>query len=167
MRALAAAIGLCLTTSAGLAEDAAPRQIAPERFAPSLRDAPAVADRQIPERPTREKPLGNCDRKLRGWSVCLEATAQLADLSVDEEDASLIQDIQTRPGLNPLIRQGVTKAFSSAEESWRSLRDLECGELALIETGLGPSLFESRFICRIRRDIERVETLELLYRRHP
>ena len=36
-------------------------------------------------------------------------------------------------------------------------------DLPLIENGLGGSLYEKRLVCRIRRDIERVEYLRGRY----
>jgi hypothetical protein len=51
----------------------------------------------------------------------------------------------------------------AAGEAWRMLRERECADLPLIEAGLTGSLYERRLICRIRRDIERVEFLKARY----
>jgi hypothetical protein len=61
------------------------------------------------------------------------------------------------------MRQGIGKALGDADEAWRNLRDRECGQLALIERQMPKALYEARLICRIRRNLERMEALDLHY----
>jgi uncharacterized protein YecT (DUF1311 family) len=179
-RRFAAGVSLALLGAVARAQDAPPpRQIAPEMFAPVLRDgaaaarprpaaaaptpAPAEPPRSPVVAPGRERPLGGCERGAHDWMLCLEATARLADRSVEEAAFHVVVGLEARDKLNPLMREAMTRALSGAQEAWRTLRDRECAELPLIENGLNGTLFESRLICRIRRDIERGEALAERY----
>jgi uncharacterized protein YecT (DUF1311 family) len=137
------------------------RQIAPERFAPSPR-GPEAAKAPI-VMPSRERPVGACDPSTHDWLACLDGTATLSDRAVDDAVAALTAGLEQRPQLNLPMRQGIGKALGDAEEAWRNLRDLECGQLALIERQLPKALYEARLICRIRRNLERMEALDLHY----
>ena len=182
--------GCALLVAAAHAEDAAPpRQIAPDLFAPTPRDAAAIAAPHpiAPERiaptppdapigaaarapilmPTRARPLGACERTARDWLTCLAATAQLSDGAVEDANARLIVGLDHRPRLNPVTRQAIAIALKGAQEVWRSLRERECTDLALIESGLTTTLYEARLVCRIRRDLERVEALSAHYGEEP
>jgi uncharacterized protein YecT (DUF1311 family) len=117
--------------------------------------------------PTRERPLGACERTARDWLTCLAATAQLSDSAVEDTNARLIVGLDRRPRLNPVTRQAIAIALKGAQEVWRSLRERECADLALIESGLTTTLYEARLVCRIRRDLERVEALSAHYGEEP
>jgi uncharacterized protein YecT (DUF1311 family) len=168
------------------AQDAAgPRQIDPDRFAPTPRDAatiaaphPKPAAKVAPPplaatlaapivMPNRERPQGACDRTARDWLTCLAATAQLSDSAVENAVAGLIAGLDGRPRLNPVTREAVGNALRGAEEAWRSLRERECAYLTLIETGVTGTLYEARLLCRIRRNLERVEALSTHYSEQP
>jgi uncharacterized protein YecT (DUF1311 family) len=174
--------GFALCASAHAQDVQPPRQIAPDMFAPVLRDgaatprprpaaAPTPSPAPVPTEPprspivapTRERPLGGCERGARDWVLCLQATARLADRSVEEASSRVAASLETRDNLNPIMREEMTNALSGAQEAWRNLRDRECAMLPLIENGLGGALYEARLICRIRRDIERRETLAARY----
>jgi hypothetical protein len=74
------------------------RQIAPDRFQPSLRDTadqPAPATAVVP--PSKEHPLGACDRASRNWVNCLRATADLSTMMVAEAETRKAP-LQARPG---------------------------------------------------------------------
>ena len=168
---------------------AAPRQIDPDRFAPMPRDAatigaphpippaklphppPAAAIVEPPRAPilppTREQPQGACDRTARDWLACLAATAQLSDRAVEDAVARLIAGLESRPRLNPVTREAVGNALRGAQEAWRSLRERECAYLTLIESGLTGTLYEVRLLCRMRRNLERVEALSAHYSEQP
>jgi hypothetical protein len=161
------------------------RQIAPDRFTPMYRDpnamqphkpaptpAPPAADATPPARskvaaPSRAQPLGACERAARDWLICLAATANLADAGVDEEERAILAGLSGRAGLNPLMAEAVTNALKAAEDSWRTLRERECGNLAIIERAYSGTLYETKLVCRIRRDIERVEALRERYAAAP
>jgi uncharacterized protein YecT (DUF1311 family) len=180
----------CLLAVAAQAQDAAaPRQIAPDRFAPTPRDAatiaaphptaparptppPPVATIVEPPRapilaPTRQRPQGACDRTARDWLTCLAATAQLSDGVVEDAVARLIASLDSRPRLNPVTREAVGNALKGAQEAWRSLRERECAYLPMIETGVTGTLYEARLLCRIRRNLEREEALSAHYSEQP
>jgi len=178
----------CVLAVAHAQETPPPRQIAPERFAPTPRDAatisaphPIAPARSTPAphetaapptrspivAPNRERPFGACERTAQNWLVCLEATAQLSDRAVADAGARLRLGLDRRPRLNPVMREAIAKALTGADEAWRSLRERECGELTLIERDLTGSLFEARLVCRIRRNLERVEVLSERYGGEP
>ncbi len=179
----------CSLFAAVHAQDAPPRQIAPDLFAPTPRDAGAIAaphpiarERIAPApldaplgaparapivMPTLERPVGACEPTARDWLICLAATAQLSDNAVEDTNARLIVGLDRRPRLNPVTRQAIAIALRGAQEVWRSLRERECADLALIETGLTATLYEARLVCRIRRDLERVEALSAHYGEEP
>jgi uncharacterized protein YecT (DUF1311 family) len=164
------------------------RQIAPELFAPMYSDpnAPAhkpppppppaapvdqppapVAEKPPPPppavAPSREKPYGACEPGSRDWTPCLGGAAQLADRSVEETERAVLAAIGHRPGVNPVVADGAARGLRAAGEAWRMLRDRECADLPLVEAGLSGSLYEKRLVCRIRRDIDRAESLRAHY----
>jgi uncharacterized protein YecT (DUF1311 family) len=181
--------GFSLVVAAHAQDAAAPRQIDPDRFAPMPRDAATIAAPHpvAPGRiaspppvatvveaprapilaPTRERPQGACDRTARDWLACLAATAQLSDSAVEDADARLVVGLDRRPRLNPVTRQAVGAALRGAQGAWRSLRERECADLTLIESGLTGTLYEVRLLCRIRRNLERVEALSAHYSEQP
>ena len=117
---------------------------------------PAVA-------PSRDKPYGACEPGARDWAACLGGAAQLADHSVEDAERGVLAAIGHRPGVNPVVADGATRSLHAAGEAWRMLRDRECADLPLVEVGLSGSLYERRLVCRIRRDIDRVEILRERY----
>ena len=127
-------IASCPPVVAAHAQDAAaPRQIDPDRFAPTPRDAATIAapHPKPPAKlappppaativapspapivmPTRERPQGACDRTARDWLNCLGATAQLSDRAVEDAVAGLIAGLDSRPRLNPVTREAVGNAL--------------------------------------------------------
>ena len=160
------------------------RQIAPDLFAPMYRDAnapshklpppppppppaPAVAKAPPPPPPplvpSRDHPYGACEPGQREFAACLGGAAQIADREVEQAEHAVIASLAHRGGVNPVVADSVARGLRNAGEAWRILRDRECSDLPLIESGLDGSLYERRLICRIRRDIERAEFLRLRY----
>jgi uncharacterized protein YecT (DUF1311 family) len=166
------------------------RQIAPDMFAPMYSDpnAPAhklppppppappppappspVAEKPPPPPPppevipTRGRPYGACEPGARDWAPCLGSAAQLADRSVEEAERAVLIAIGRRPGVNPVVADGAARSLRAAGEAWRMLRDRECADLPLVEAGLSGSVYERRLVCRIRRDIDRAESLRERY----
>lgn len=159
----------CALSVAARAQDApAPRQIAPDRFAPTPRELTHAETTRAPiVSPTRERPLGGCDRAARDWLTCLDVTAQLADRAVDDAEKRVLDGLDRRPRLNAVRRQGLAKAVEAADEAWRTLRERECGELVTIENGMTGAVYEAGLLCRIRRDLERAEALTSRYGEAP
>ena len=147
----------------------APQHKLPPPLPPPPPPPPAPAEAKAPPppppavAPSREHPFGACETGQRDWAACLGVAAQLADKSVEQAEHGVIAALGGHPGVNPVIADGVARGLRSAGEAWRILRDRECSDLPLIESGLTGSLYERRLICRIRRDIERVEFLRERY----
>jgi uncharacterized protein YecT (DUF1311 family) len=163
------------------------RQIAPDQFAPMYRDAnapqhklppppppappppptPAATPDPTPSpvtaAPSRDRPYGACEPAAPTFVACLGGAAELADKSVEEAEHWTLASLARRPGVNPVVADGAARGLRAAADAWRTLRDRECADLPLIEAGLTGSLYERRLVCRIRRDIERVEFLRARY----
>ena len=163
------------------------RQIAPDLFAPVYSDPNAPSHKPPPPRPTpaptktiaprgaapaptpaavapsRQRPYGACEPEAREFVACLGGAAELADREVEQAEHAVLAGLGERPGVNPVVADGAARGLRAAGEAWRMLRDRECADLPLIETGLSGSLYERRLMCRIRRDIERGEFLRRTY----
>jgi hypothetical protein len=113
--------------------------------------------------PSRARPYGPCEPDAHDFVVCLGEAAARADRSVEQAEHSVLAGLGRRPGVNPVVADGAARELTAAGAAWRMLRDRECADLPLIETGLVGSLYERRLVCRIRRDIERVEFLRERY----
>jgi uncharacterized protein YecT (DUF1311 family) len=113
--------------------------------------------------PSRGKPYGACEPGARDWTPCLGSAAQLADRSVEDAEHAALAAIGRKPGVNPVVADGAARGLRAAGDAWRMLRDRECADLPLVETGLSGSMYERRLVCRIRRDIDRAETLRDRY----
>ena len=122
--------------------------------------APALL---APVAPSRGKPYGACEPAARDWAPCLSLAAVLADRSVEDAEHAALAAIGRKPGVNPVVADGAARGLRAAGDAWRMLRDRECADLPLVETGLSGSLYERRLVCRIRRDIDRAETLRDRY----
>ena len=171
-------------TSAHSQDPSPPRQIDPDHFAPTPRDAATIAPHRpyaaapavtppAPRAPTpivmpsRERPFGACDPTAHDWMTCLGATAQRSDRAVTDAEARLIAGLEGRPRLNPVMRETIAKAIVGADEVWRALRERECAELAMIERGVTGAYYEARLVCRIHRNLERAEALTTRYSGEP
>lgn len=157
---------LCLAWSAAAAQTPAPviRQIAPDRFQPTPRGdygQSAVAATVTP--PTKDQPLGSCDKKARGWLNCLSATADLSTLLVSEAENTIAASLELRPKLSPSLQRVLANALADADAKWLELREQECGQLALLESAPGGQLYEAQLLCRIRHNMERVDQLKTHY----
>ena len=95
--------------------------------------------------------------------MCLNAAADLADREVEKTERAVVADFSDRDDVNPVMADNATRGLKAAGDAWRTMRDRECSDLPLVETGLSGSLYERRLICRIRRDVERVEALRAHY----
>jgi uncharacterized protein YecT (DUF1311 family) len=177
------ALGAALVCVAASAEEV--RQIAPDLFEPVYRDpnaprhkppapkpaaaAPkAAAAKPSPKPdaalvPNRAHPYGACAPDAPNFVACLGEAAGRADRSVDEAEHSVLAGLGARAGVNPVVADAAARGLRAAGDAWRTLRDRECADLALIENGLAGSLYERRLVCRIRRDVERVEFLRERY----
>ena len=177
MRRWAAAIAWLALAGAASADDAPqPLVIAPERFQPNLREAPAKHDapakaepaqaeqpRTPVVMPTFDHPVGACDPNTHDWLACLELTAKLSDDAVEDAVSRLSDGFEHRASVEFFARVEAKKALKGAEETWRALRDYECGDLARMERGLVGAYRDARLQCRIRRNLERVDMLNNRY----
>jgi len=164
MRALAF-LGYALAAFAASAQDAPPRQIAPDLFHPYSQGE--FSARQPPSAivaPTLDRPLGACNPKAHDWIPCLTATAAQSEAILDDAEQSVRAALMLRRDLNPYLRKSDGEALARIDEEWRRFRDRECDALALLERGLPPQAYEARLTCRILRNLERAETLKARYR---
>ena len=113
--------------------------------------------------PSRDKPFGACEPDAHDFAACLGGAVALADQSVEATERAVIASFGQRAGVNPVIADGAARGLRAAGDAWRILRDRECADLPLVEAGLTGSLYERRLVCRIRRDIDRVEILKQRY----
>jgi hypothetical protein len=140
------------------------RQIAPDRFQPNLRDTadqPASAIAVVP--PSKEHPLGVCDRASRNWVNCLRATADLSTMMVAEAENKLVASLVQRPNLNPSLQRIFAKDLVDADSKWLELRKEECNQLAMLEVGPGKQLYEAQLLCQITHNAERIDALATHY----
>jgi Lysozyme inhibitor LprI len=159
-----------LLAGAATAQQAQPtiRVIAPDRFQPNaLGDYGAHATPVVATAPSAEHPLGSCEKAARTWLTCLRSTADLSDAEVAKTQNRILAALDNRPGMNEPTKRGLAKALADADTKWRALREQECGELALLETGAGALLYEAKLVCQIRRDAERVNQLSARYDASP
>jgi hypothetical protein len=158
-------VGACLVAGGAIAQEAphAVRQIAPDRFQPNLRDdAEAKPAAAAVAPPTKDRPLGSCDKASRGWLTCLRATADLSALLVSAAENQAVASLDRRKASVSLQRV-LAKALADADAKWVELRDLECSQLALLEVGQGAPLYEAQLICRINHNMERIDQLTTRY----
>jgi hypothetical protein len=140
------------------------RQIAPDRFQPNLRDETEVKPAGATVTPpTRDHPLGSCDRASRGWITCLRATADLSAILVGAAENQAVASLEQRKSASASLQRVMAKALADADAKWVELRELECNQLALLEVGQGAQLYEAQLICRIKHNMERVDQLTTRY----
>jgi hypothetical protein len=178
MRRWAVAVAMLALSGAASADDAPqPRVIAPDRFQPMLREAPAKPHDAPPNAepapaeqprspivmPTFEHPVGACNPNTHDWLACLELTAKLSDDAVNDAVTRLSDGFEHRANVEFFARVEAKKALKSAEDIWRALRDYECGDVAKMERGLVGAYRDARLQCRIRRNLERVDMLNNRY----
>jgi hypothetical protein len=163
LRCLTVAVAVALVQgSPARSEDsgASPRRIAPELFPPYgptvADDAPRPAPASVP---SKEHPFGSCDRNSRSWLSCLRSTGELSDALVSEAEEQLRLELAQRTDLGLGARQNYSKALELANSQWRSLREQECRELALLEIRRRVQLYEARLTCQIVHNIERADEL--------
>ena len=160
-------VALCLIAQSAVAQEAPHpvRQIAPDRFQPNPRDdtQPKSAAATVTA-PTKEHPLGGCDRASHGWLNCLRATADLSTLLVSEAENEAVASLDRREFLSAPLHRILAKALADADAKWLELRELECNQLALLEVGQGAPLYEAQLICRINHNLERIDQLTGHYR---
>jgi hypothetical protein len=162
--ALVVLVGLSTAAMAGGAV-ADVRKIAPERFQPNPRAGTESLSQAEPIiAPTKEHPLGGCDKSARSWIFCLRATADLSDTLVLGAEEAVSKYVLSRPDLNAVTAQGFTRDLKEAGAKWLALRDFECGKMARQEhIEAAKSAYEARMVCQIARDMERADQLVTRY----
>ena len=150
-----------------VAQEAPPpavRVIAPDKFQPNFRDGsepkPASA---LAAPPTKEHPLGNCDRASRTWLNCLRATVDLSAALVSAAESQVVASLGRRKTASASLQRMLTQALADADAKWLELRELECNQLALLEVAQGTQLYEAQLICRINHNLERIDRLTRHY----
>jgi uncharacterized protein YecT (DUF1311 family) len=170
MRTLAILIIVSLSSASSFAEEAprVVRKIAPDRFQPNPRgdSRNAVVTGGITQ-PTKEHPLGSCDKSSRNWTFCLRSTADLSDALVGQTEEKVLLAVRNKRGLNSLTMQGFEKNLREADVKWRALREIECGNLAVQEFEGSNSAFEARMMCQMGRNTARVDELLDRYKARP
>jgi hypothetical protein len=140
------------------------RQIAPDRFQPNPRgDTEAKPAAAAIAPPSREHPLGGCDRATRGWLNCLRSTADLSALLVSAAESRAVASLDRRQNVSASLQRILAKALADADAKWLELREQECSQLALLEVAPGASLYEAQLVCRITHNMERVDQLTNRY----
>lgn len=157
----------CLLPWAANAQNVQPevRRIAPDRFQENPRGNIGASQESVAlAAPTRDHPLGSCDRSSRNWALCLRSTADLSDALVQQAASRALTIVKNRQGANLVASQGFEKELKEANVRWLALREIECGNLALQEIDIAKSAYEARVICQIEHDIERADQLLSRYR---
>jgi hypothetical protein len=160
----------CLLSWAANAQNVQPevRKIAPERFQENPRaNIGASQDAAAVTAPTRDHPLGSCERSSRDWAFCLRSTADLSDTLVAQAELRVLTIVKNRPRSNNVTAQAFEKDMKEAGARWLALREIECGILALQEVEIAKSAYEARLICQIEHDVERADQLLSRYRSRP
>jgi hypothetical protein len=142
------------------------RQISPDRFQPNLRDtigAQVAPVAVVP--PSKEHPLGACDRTSHNWASCLRDTAELSNAMVDSAESQLAASLGHRSNISASFQGVLGKYLADADAKWRELRDVECSQLAMLEVGAGKQLYESRMICQMMHNAARIDALANQYGR--
>jgi hypothetical protein len=165
LRAGIVVAGCLLLAGGATAEEQAHevRRIAPDRFEPNLRDDAEAKPAVAVAPPTKEHPLGSCDKASRGWLNCLRATADLAAILVGAAENRALASLERRKTASASLQRVSVKALADADAKWTELRELECSQLALLKVGPSAPLYETQLICRINRNMERIDQLATRY----
>jgi uncharacterized protein YecT (DUF1311 family) len=148
------------------AQAPAPRRIDPERF-PAYPGDTADAQRHGPERraPDSDHPHGSCEPSVprSQWLRCLRETGTILDAKIDEKVASIAEQIESRPGINPARARHWRAALERAQEKWREFRNYECSQVASSERGVAVDGYEAQLLCTLRTGLARLNDLARRY----
>lgn len=157
-------VGCCILSPWTMAEGQEVRRIAPDRF-PEMR----LEHGQRQERMSSAPPALDLDRPL---ASCYASSSRAACMRTLTSDARrllgrLLDLIQTRwqlaPDVSEFHRQAWNRSLREADRRFASMREEECGLLALSEESNETELYVVRLSCEIRRTLERVEGLRARY----
>ncbi|WP_126396612.1 lysozyme inhibitor LprI family protein [Blastochloris tepida] len=153
-------------------EGAAPavRQIAPG-FIPryDLGDpagpAPAGAPAFEVVLPSRDRPLGGCDRGLSRilFNRCLHATLEFSRRVLEMTVVAARTSVEARSDLPAGYRSRWIRMLDEVHARWKEARNLECGQLVFLERGPKANIFEERAQCMLAADRERIADLKRRY----
>ncbi|KAA5603165.1 DUF1311 domain-containing protein [Blastochloris sulfoviridis] len=163
---------LC-SPAASRAEDGAPpavRQIAPG-FMPYYNlgspagAGPAGSPPFEVVLPSRERPLGGCDRSLSRilFNRCLYATLEFSRRMLEMTVAAARTSVEARSDLPPGYRSRWIRVLDEVHARWKEARNLECGQLVFLERGPKANIFEERAQCTLAAERERIEDLRRRY----
>lgn len=139
------------------------RRIAPERF-PEMRVETQPTARIPPARPilVLANPLTAC-RPTGQRTLCLQSLATQSVIRLN----GLLQEIEARwtasGDLTEFQKSAWARALKEADRRFRSMREEECGLLALSEPHGESELYTARLVCEIHRNIERIQSLSRRY----
>lgn len=146
------------------AEDGPPpvRHLAPD-FMPQYRLDGGVQFEVV--LPTRERPLGGCERTLPRpmFNRCLGATLTLSQRTLEATLAAARAAIAARAELPEPYRRRWSRLLDEVHASWTHSRNLECGQLVFLEHGPKANIFEERTQCLLATDRDRIADLKRRY----
>ncbi|NJO53741.1 MAG: DUF1311 domain-containing protein [Bacteroidales bacterium] len=115
--------------------------------------------------PSRERPLGGCDRGLSRalFNRCLYATLELSRRTLEATIAAARTAVAARSDLPDGHRARWGRLLDEVHRQWKEARNLECGQLVFLERGPKASIFEERAQCLLAADRERIEDIKRRY----
>jgi hypothetical protein len=166
-----------LASSAAAAEDVpdpaarpAVRQIAPGfiplyNMADPAGTAPAGAPVFEVLLPTAEQPLGGCGRTLprAAFSRCLAATMELSRRALEATVLAAQKAVEARTDLADGHRARWVRLLDEVHGRWKEARNLECGQLVVLERGPKARIFEERAECLLAAERARIAELKRRY----
>ncbi|NJL07016.1 MAG: DUF1311 domain-containing protein [Methylacidiphilales bacterium] len=115
--------------------------------------------------PSRERPLGGCDRSLSRalFNRCLYATLELSRRTLEATIVAAGAAVAARSDLPDSHRARWGRLLDEVHRQWKEARNLECGQLVFLERGPKASIFEERAQCLLAADRERIEDIKRRY----
>ncbi|ALK10487.1 lysozyme inhibitor LprI family protein [Blastochloris viridis] len=115
--------------------------------------------------PTRERPLGGCESSLSPavFGRCLAATLQLSRRTLEGTVIAAQAAIAARDDLSAGHRARWSQVLAEVHLAWKAARNLECGQLVVLERGPNASIFEERTGCLLAAERDRIDDLKRRY----
>ena len=115
--------------------------------------------------PSREHPLGGCDRSLSRilFNRCLYATLEFSRRTLEMTVAAARTSVEARSDLPPGYRSRWVRLLDEVHARWKEARNLECGQLVFLERGPKANIFEERAQCTLAVERDRIEDLKRRY----
>ena len=115
--------------------------------------------------PSAERPLGGCDRAMTRplFSRCLAVTLDLSRRALDAMVLSAQKVVEARADLASGHRTRWVRLIDEVHARWKEARNLECGQLIVLERGPKARIFEERAECLLASDRDRIAELKRRY----